>query len=65
LHDADSPYAAVVDGVCATLPKLGRREASQVREIWHNGPPEEDVGLESLNEPFAPPDYLTGHEVSR
>jgi nitrate reductase delta subunit len=61
LHDAKTPYADVVDGVCATLPKLGRREAAQARDIWRNGPPEEDVGLE----PFAPPEYLAGREGSR
>jgi nitrate reductase delta subunit len=61
LHDADTPYADVVDGVCATLPKLGRRDAAQARDIWRNGPPEEDVGLE----PFAPPEYLAGREGSR
>ncbi len=57
LRDAKTPYAHVIDGVCATLPKLGRRDAAQVREIWHHGPPEEDVGLE----PFAPPEYLSGY----
>jgi nitrate reductase delta subunit len=57
LHDAKTPYADVIDGVCATLPKLGRREAAKAREILSNGPPEEDVGLE----PFAPPEYLSGY----
>lgn len=57
LHDAKTPYAHVVDGVCAPLPKLGKRDAARVREIWRDGPPEEDVGLE----PFAPPEYLSGY----
>lgn len=57
LHDAKTPYADVIDGVCATLPKLGKRDAARVREIWRDGPPEEDVGLE----PFAPPEYLSGY----
>ena len=61
LHDAKTPYADVIDGVCAVLPKLGRREVAKAREIWRNGPPEEDVGLE----PFAPPEYLDGREASR
>ena len=65
LHDAKTPYADVIDGVCAALPRLSKHDAARAREIWRNGPPEEDVGLESLTEPFAPPDYLSGQEVSR
>lgn len=61
LREAKSPYANVLDGVCALLPKLGRRESAQVQKVWHDGPPEEDVGLE----PFAPPGYLDGREGSR
>lgn len=61
LRDAKTPYADVIDGVCAPLPKLGRREAAQVQKVWQDGPPEEDVGLE----PFAPPGYLDGREGSR
>jgi nitrate reductase delta subunit len=55
LRDAKTPYADVVEGLCALLPKLGRRESAAVRKIWNDGPPDEDVGLE----PFAPPEYLT------
>lgn len=70
MHDAESPYADVVDGVCAALPKLGKRETAQAREILRKGPPDEDVGLEALNqpfgnEPFAPPEYLSGLEATR
>ena len=61
LREAKSPYANVLDGICAPLPRLGRREAMQVQKVWHDGPPEEDVGLE----PFAPPGYLDGREGSR
>jgi nitrate reductase delta subunit len=56
LHDAKTPYAGVLDAVCAQLPGLGRRELAMVRRAWDDGPPHEDVGLE----PFAPPEYLTG-----
>jgi nitrate reductase delta subunit len=56
LHDAETPYAGVLDAVCAQLPGLGRRELAVVRRAWEDGPPHEDVGLE----PFAPPEYLTG-----
>ena len=59
LAQADSPYADVVAGVCAQLPRLGRRELSQVLAVWESGPPREEVGLE----PFAPPDYLAGYRA--
>ena len=55
LDQAGSPYAGVVAGVGAHLPRLGRRELDLVRRAWEVGPPAEEVGLE----PFAPPDYLT------
>ena len=61
LHDAGTPYAAVVDAVGAQLPGLGRRELAQVRRSWQDGPPAEQVGLE----PFAPPGYLTGQGERR
>jgi nitrate reductase delta subunit len=54
LHQAGTPYAAVVDAVCAHLPRLRRRDLGLVRAHWEKGPPHEDVGLE----PFAPPEYL-------
>jgi nitrate reductase molybdenum cofactor assembly chaperone NarJ/NarW len=59
LHQAETPYAAVVDAVCGQLPKLRKRELKLVSEHWETGPPHEDVGLE----PFAPPEYLTGQGV--
>ena len=57
LRDASSPYADVVEGVCAQLPALRRPDLALVRRLWESGPPGEDVGLE----PFAPPDYLGGY----
>jgi nitrate reductase delta subunit len=61
LREAETPYADVVDAVCAQLPKLGRREVDLVRQAWAKGPPKEEVGLE----PFAPPEYLTGQGPAR
>ena len=61
LREAGTPYARLVDAVCAQLPRLGRRDLLRVRAAEQQGPPAEDVGLE----PFAPPGYLTGQEVSR
>ena len=57
LRAASSPYADVVEGVCAQLPALRRPDQALVRRLWESGPPGEDVGLE----PFAPPDYLSGY----
>jgi nitrate reductase molybdenum cofactor assembly chaperone NarJ/NarW len=56
LRDAPSPYAGVVEAVCAQLPSLRRPDRARVQRFWESGPPAEDVGLE----PFAPPDYLRG-----
>ena len=56
LRDARSPYAGVVEAVCAHLPALRRPDQALVRRFWDSGPPAEDTGLE----PFAPPGYLGG-----
>jgi len=61
LREAGTPYARLVDAVCAQLPRLGRRDLLRVRAAEQQGPPAEDVGLE----PFAPPGYLTGEQVNR
>jgi len=54
LRDAPSPYAHVVEAVCARLPALRRPDEALVRRFRESGPPAEEVGLE----PFAPPSYL-------
>jgi nitrate reductase molybdenum cofactor assembly chaperone NarJ/NarW len=59
LHRAGTPYAQVVDAVCARLPRLGRRDLLRVQAAQRQGPPAEEVGLE----PFAPPGYLSGTEA--
>ena len=61
LNQAGSPYAYVVAAVRDQLPRLGRRELTQVHAAWESGPPQEEVGLD----PFAPPDYLAGQEAHR
>jgi nitrate reductase delta subunit len=58
LRDAPSPYADIIEAVCAQLPALRRPDQALVRRFWESGPPAEEVGLE----PFAPPEYL---EASR
>jgi nitrate reductase molybdenum cofactor assembly chaperone NarJ/NarW len=54
LQQAESPYASVIETVCALLPALRRPDQALVRRFWESGPPAEEVGLE----PFAPPEYL-------
>jgi len=54
LHDQDSPWAALIDAVCAPLPGLTRAQAARVRRLAREGPPGERVGLE----PFAPPEVM-------
>ncbi|MEO7979863.1 MAG: molecular chaperone TorD family protein [Sporichthyaceae bacterium] len=50
LQEAETPYADVLEAVCAQLPGLGRRDLAVVRQHFDAGPPHEEVGLE----PFAP-----------
>ncbi|HVV77092.1 MAG TPA: nitrate reductase molybdenum cofactor assembly chaperone [Mycobacteriales bacterium] len=61
LRQAQTPYAYLLDAVCAQLPRLARRDLSLVERAWTDGPPSEDVGLE----PFAPPGYLASPDVAR
>jgi nitrate reductase delta subunit len=46
LADGGSPYLAVLDAVCATLPGLGIADRRRVAELAAQGPPQEEVGLE-------------------
>lgn len=56
LHQADTPYAGLLDAIRAGLPELAQRDRDNLRALAEEGPPAEQVGLE----PFAPPEYLTG-----
>jgi nitrate reductase delta subunit len=59
LHEEDSPYAAVLDAMCAGMPGLSSRQSADVRRLAADGPPKEDVGLDPVgSEPFAPPEFL-------
>ncbi|WP_158883454.1 nitrate reductase molybdenum cofactor assembly chaperone [Amycolatopsis anabasis] len=49
LADSGSPYRAVLDAVCATLPEMGAADRRKIAALAAEGPPEEAVGLE----PFA------------
>ena len=46
LAESGSPYLAVLDAVCATLPALTVSDRRRVAELAAQGPPEEEVGLE-------------------
>ena len=48
LGDAGSPYVAVLDAVCATLPELNVADRRRVAELAAQGPPEEQVGLDAF-----------------
>jgi nitrate reductase delta subunit len=54
LQRAESPYADLLDAVCAGLPRLTPVERERVRKLAADGPPSEQVGLE----PFAPPEVM-------
>jgi nitrate reductase delta subunit len=54
LHADSSPYAHLLDAVCASLPRLTPVEREHVRRIASDGPPNEQVGLQ----PFAPPEVM-------
>jgi nitrate reductase delta subunit len=54
LRDSGSPYACLLDAVCAGLPRLTPVERERVRRLAADGPPSEQVGLE----PFAPPEVM-------
>lgn len=49
LQECGSPYLAVLDAVCATLPEVSVADRRRIAELAAQGPPEEEVGLE----PFA------------
>lgn len=59
LHESGSPYAHLLDAVCAGLPRLTAVEREHVRRLAADGPPGELVGLA----PFAPPEVMPGSHV--
>ena len=61
LQECESPYAAVLEAVCATLPELNVADRRRVAELAAQGPPDEEVGLE----PFAMDPALQEHMGGR
>lgn len=51
LHDRRSPYAVLLDEVCAALPKLTRPQREAARRLAEEGPPAELVGLDGFAVP--------------
>jgi len=51
LRDEESPWAAAVEVVCATLPPLGGGEEAAVQRLIAKGPPAEEVGLTAYGGP--------------
>jgi nitrate reductase delta subunit len=48
LRDLDSPYAAALEAVCATLPGPSPTDTAAVMKMAQAGPPREEVGLEPV-----------------
>ncbi|MEU8764444.1 nitrate reductase molybdenum cofactor assembly chaperone [Streptomyces sp. NPDC048659] len=54
LIEAGSPYAAVLEAVCATLPGPSPATKAEAKALARNGPPQELVGAGTVLEPFGP-----------
>jgi nitrate reductase delta subunit len=61
LREQESPYAELVDAVCATVGELSASDLLNVKRLAASGPPQEMVGLE----PFAPPEVMPTTEARR
>lgn len=63
LADSGSPYLAVLEAICATLPELNIADRRRVAELAAQGPPDEEVGLEPFAmDPSLQPDTWAGRE---
>ncbi|MGW2522586.1 nitrate reductase molybdenum cofactor assembly chaperone [Streptomyces sp. NPDC001617] len=60
LNDDGSPWAHVLDSVSATLPALAGDDREAVLRLAAQGPPEEEVGLDSYASPVFLPDPVAG-----
>lgn len=61
LVERESPYADLLDAVCATLGEPTAADRARAIKLAASGPPSELVGLE----PFAPPEVMPGTEARR
>jgi nitrate reductase delta subunit len=67
LHDTRTPYAEVLDAVCAALPDLTDADRVALAALAIDGPPVESVGLDSvgLGPELSPYPVCSSAEVSR
>jgi nitrate reductase delta subunit len=61
LEQRSSPYAFLLEAVCAPLPGLDATQQSSLAQLMAEGPPTEQVGLQ----PFAPPEVMPAMEPRR
>ena len=54
LAELESPWACLLERLCASLPRLHGPERDRLARLLAEGPPGEQVGLE----PFAPPEVM-------
>ena len=54
LVELDSPWACLLETLCAASPRLAPPERDRLARLLAEGPPNEQVGLE----PFAPPEVM-------
>jgi nitrate reductase delta subunit len=62
LHDARTPYALILDVVCAALPRLTEEDLTALTSLAVDGPPVETVGLAEVG---LGPDLAPYPEVCR
>ncbi|MDI6098732.1 nitrate reductase molybdenum cofactor assembly chaperone [Actinoplanes sp. NEAU-A12] len=67
LHETSTPYALILDAVCAALPDLTDADRAAVSALASEGPPVEAVGLDSvgLGPDLSPYPACSSAEVSR
>ncbi|HEU4450622.1 MAG TPA: nitrate reductase molybdenum cofactor assembly chaperone [Gaiellaceae bacterium] len=61
LHERGSAYADLLEAIVLALPPLTRRQAEAVHRLAAEGPPTEQVGLESFTPPELEP-FLAGRD---
>ncbi|WP_330308630.1 MULTISPECIES: nitrate reductase molybdenum cofactor assembly chaperone [unclassified Streptomyces] len=62
LTDFGTPYATVLDAVCATLPGPSPKDRAEALALARSGPPREEVGLEPFGAIGVEPSGALGHE---
>ncbi|MFJ3788487.1 nitrate reductase molybdenum cofactor assembly chaperone [Kitasatospora sp. NPDC090091] len=61
LREAGTPYAGVLEAVCATLPGPGPADRARAMALARSGPPREDVGTGAELPPYGHLDQLPVH----